>query len=483
MKRLTILSLAALSGVAALAASSAERRAKIFSDIAQMETRCAAAQSALKDVCSLQDYARLAKSVNGTNVWTEALRAAVREHEIVRIPAGTWWMDGTVVLPSNRRIEALGATVRLMRPMNTVLLRNEHAQDGTRAPVDASVRDVNIAVVGGRWEDWCVRRAGYGSTGRFNNGPRKFGENYFGVSTLFYFGNAKGVSVERVTFAHVGSFAFQSGDVEDLRFDDILFDGCFADGLHLNGNTRNVHIRNVRGTVGDDLVALNVYDWQNSSVNFGPMDTVLCEDVTFTSGYPAFRIEPGIYTYADGSTVDCALRNAVIRRVKGIRTYKMYLQTPRYEIGKKPERGAVGSGANIWFEDLDVDLDHPIDRFSEYEKGDALRGHFAAVEVGSNLADLHFRNIRLKMHADRYPLSHLVCIGPKSCIVSRGEGKSPYEIFDPYVNCHVGEITIEGLQVEGVLKEPVHCVQFDNINGDGLSTGRGTVGAVKILDK
>ena len=481
MKYSRIAGFAAVLGCCATCIAAAvpdERRERVLSDIAAMDARRAAEQAALKDACSIADYAQLAKSVRGTTVWTDAFRAAVREHEIVRFPPGTYWMDGAVTLPSNRRIEATGATVKLLSPVNTVLLRNEHAQDGTLAPVDSAARDENIAVVGGRWEDWSERRAGYGKTGRFNAGPREKGTNVYGVSALVYFGNVRGVTLQGATFARVGAFAFQAGDVEDLLCDDIAFDGCFADGLHINGGCRNVHVRNVRGEVGDDLVALNLYDWQNSSVNFGPMDTVLCEDIVFTAGYPAFRILPAVYTYLDGSTVDCALRNAVIRRVKGVCAYKMYLQTPPYAVGTAPERGAPGSGENIWFEDLDIDLDRPIDPFPEYLCGDPVRGHFAAFEIGANAKDVHLRDVRLKMHADRYPLSHLVCVGPKSILVQAGKGKS--EIFDPYVSCRVEEISIEGLEVTGELREPVHCTAFSDINGDGRSTGSGSVGVVRV---
>ena len=87
----------------------------------------------------------------------------------------------------------------------------------------------------------------------------------------------------------------------------------------------------------DDLVALNAYDWLNSSVNFGPQRYILCEDLELVrlpgvSAYPAIRIQPAKYRYADGSIVDCAISDVIFRRVKGITTYKMYLQTPRYTI-------------------------------------------------------------------------------------------------------------------------------------------------------
>ena len=440
-------------------------------------------QATLSDRCSLADYRALVRAVNGTNMWTAALQKALDEHEIVTIPASDekYFFDGTVVVPSRRRIEAKGATIRLADGMRTVLLRNASAQDGTLAPIPASAkRDTDIAIVGGRWEDCCTRRAGYGRTGMFNLLPRRKG-NYFGVSTLFFFNNVNRLSVTGATFHHTGGFAVQAGDGDAVAFRDISFDRCFADGLHLNGNLTRVLARNVRGQVGDDLVALNAYDWLNSSVNFGPQRYILCEDLELVrlpgvSAYPAIRIQPAKYRYADGSIVDCAISDVIFRRVKGITTYKMYLQTPRYTIGSTPEWAEVGSGGNLFFSDLEIDLDAPIDKIGQYATQEAPRGHFAAFEFGANLSLVHFKNIDITFHADRWPLTHLVQVGPKSCFYPGKDGKPGTEIFDPYVSCRVERVVLENVRVHGTPPaELVYSAAFDDINKDGRSTGRGVI--------
>jgi hypothetical protein len=218
--------------------------AKIEAAVAASDRAIADAQAGLKDAASLADYARLAVRANGTNVWTAALQTALREHEIVRIPAAAepYYIDASVLVPSNRRVEAYGATVALLPGTRTLMLRNEHAPDGTLAPVPADSRDRNIAIVGGRWEDWTRRRLGYGATGCFDLAPRKVGAHY-GVSTLFYFGNCDDVLVRDVTFAHTSAFAVQSGDGARHGYERIRFESCYADGLHLNGNLENVHVR------------------------------------------------------------------------------------------------------------------------------------------------------------------------------------------------------------------------------------------------
>ena len=62
-----------------------------------------------------------------------------------------------------------------------------------------------------------------------------------------------------------------------------------------------------------------------------------------------------MYFFDGGSQVDCSAENLIIRDVKGINTFKCYFQTPAYVIGTEPEKGGVGSGNNIFFENINHD--------------------------------------------------------------------------------------------------------------------------------
>ncbi len=248
----------------------------------------------------------------------------------------------------------------------------------------------------------------------------------------------------------------------------------------------NVCITNVRGQVGDDLVALNMYDWQDSSVDFGPTETVLCEnlDLSVDSHCKAMRIEPGVYYYDDNSSVDCGLYDVIIKNVRGINTFKLYYQTPGYKIiGEEPERGGTGSGDYLFFEDIKIDLNAPIDGFREYKESDPVRGAFAGFEFGANIGHLFFENIDLTLYPEKYPLSYLFCVGPKSCVVSNGT----VEVFDPYVSCGAGTIELTNIHMNGVQPDDIapyiRAVTFDNINNDNRSTGRGTIARVVYTNK
>lgn len=436
--------------------------------------------ASLSDSILLSAYQNLTKKTEEGVIWTDALQTALYDHEIVVIePSETpYYIDSTVKIPSNRHIEAEGAIIRLTKDCTLLMLRNEHTKDGTHLPIDSSDKDINISIHGGRWEESHRERGGYGKSGRYMPFMDKDEKRpFYGVSTCMLFNNMEGLSLSDMTFAHTAGFAVQAGNIENAVFENILFESCYADGLHINGGSKNLWFSHIVGEVGDDLVALNAYDWQNSSVNFGAIENVYCEDLRLaeTSRYKALRLEPGIYRYDDGSTVDCGLFDIIIKGVRGIRTFKMYLQTPPYALDEEPEWGKIGSADNIFFEDIIIDLCAPIDLFDVYKSSDPIRGSFAAFELGAKIGYLSFEDIDLILYREQYPYSYIACIGPKSVL-----HKGLREIFDPYISSRAETLEFENIRVNGKTpKDPrafIREIVFDNVNGDGRSSARGEIG-------
>ena len=429
--------------------------------------------SALTDRVSLKSYAHLTYECEHGTVWTRALQQALYEHEIVEIDSARtpYYIDDTVIIPSGRRIEAWRAVLCLTPECRVIMFRNEHTLDGTHAPIDESLSDSNISISGGCFAESQTVRKGYGKSGRYSASD----DGFFGVSTCMFFDNVENLTLENVTFRNTAGFAVQIGNAKKVSFNNVWFDKCFADGLHINGNSEYILARHIYGEVGDDLVALNAYDWLNSSVNFGPIRYVLCEGLNLApmSGYKALRFEAGIYTYENGDTVDCALENIIVKNVVGIKTYKMYLQTMPYAIGEEPDKGSTGSMNDIFFENLHIDLHSPIDSFPEYVSGDTVRGTFAAFELGANIGTMEFENIDFIRHGDLYPHSKLLCIGPKSIVIN---GK---EIFDPHISSTAEKLIFKNITVNGKKCEDIRPfvkeIVFDNVNNDGRSTARGKV--------
>lgn len=54
--------------------------------------------------------------------------------------------------------------------------------------------------------------------------------------------------------------------------------------MHVNGGVKNGVIKNLSGHTEDDLIALNAYDWDNSSINFGAIENLTVEGVNCGDG-------------------------------------------------------------------------------------------------------------------------------------------------------------------------------------------------------
>ncbi len=103
------------------------------------------------------DYRALVRvSEDGTKVWTDAFQQAINENCHILIPqnAERYYIDKTLLVPSDRYIEAEdGAAICLMPGVNTVLMRNEHNEDGTHKKETFENPDTNIHISGGLWEE------------------------------------------------------------------------------------------------------------------------------------------------------------------------------------------------------------------------------------------------------------------------------------------------------------------------------------------
>ena len=443
---------------------------EIFDVTLQAKKRNERIAATLSDQVSLEAYRHLVRQESYGTIWTEAFQTALQEHEIIVIPASkeVYWLDQTIVIPSNRRIEAAGATIRMAAECEVIMLRNEHTHDGTFEPIAGEDCDENISIQGGCWEECSTER-----------GIRKYAENavgFHGVQTLMLFNNLKHLTISNVTFVRAKSFAVQVGDLTDGVFENFFFIGCFADGLHVNGNSKNLWIRNFSGHVGDDLVALNMYDWLGSSINYGPACNIFCEEIHSApdSKAKAMRLQPGKFEFRNGQIVDCRLENVYIRKVSGIFEYKLYWQTPPYRLGEKPEGAGVGSANNIFYEDI-----HVLSNREWYPVDDPITGYFGMFFLNSNIGYISIENIEYIRRPDESPRSFLVAVGPMSC------RKADVEIFDPYAESVVETLELENIRIDGKRAEKIdeilHEISFDDVNQDGFSSGKGTVKCI-ILD-
>ena len=453
-----------------------EIKSEIYSILRKTEEKITADIEKLKNKASVLAYENLTREENGVKIWTNAIQTALEECEIVEIPysPNPYFIDKTLIIPSGTRIVADSNTViKRTDDFRFVMLRNENTKDGSFEKEPKENRDFNISVEGGIWDGSCCE---------YCHTPYGEGESYFGVNATIFINHTDGLCLKNITVKNSGEFAIQVGNLDGALFENIRFINCHADGVHINGNTRRIIARNISGQVGDDLVALNAFDWERSSVNFGSISYALCENLVLSddSNYKAMRILPGKYAYEDGTRSDCSIENVIIKNVRGINTFKAYFQRDRHLIEENPTYGDKGRMDNVFFEDIEAEIKEPIDKLDAYVENNPVNGQFAAFELGSDIGYMSFENIRLNIDKEKNPMSFFISIGAKSIRYDK------WEIFDPQIGAiaetiELKKISINGEELKETDMEKYVCQTiFDDIYKDGRSSSIGKINNLKI---
>ena len=417
--------------------------------------------------------------IDGTEkeIWSEAFQRALNENKRVFIPRGKYYMDRSIVLSSNRQIVAdCLAEICVKKGAKVLLLRNDAVVDGSYRVIDEKEGITeNISIEGGIWSEECETRLGYGKSGAYDEA-----NSLVGVSTCLLFSGVKNLSIRNLTLKHSGGFAIQIGRCENFCLENIKFEGCFADGVHINGFVKNGLVKDISGHTEDDLVALNMYDWENSTITNGPLENVVVQNVLLEEGHRSFRIQTGVVPMKNGE-IDCYIKNLYLRNIKGIAEFKMYLQTPRY-MGN-PEGTRVGRMENVYMENIDIYVGAPLEGFERFQAFDSVIGHYGAFEVGSNISNLTLKNINVYLDKVKYPTAHFMTVGPKSCYFE----KENLEIFDPYIKCEVQKIEYENIFINGEkienLRDEIYEISFKNLYNGVIDDGYGRVNVIKNMER
>lgn len=244
--------------------------------------------------------------------------------------------------------------------------------------------------------------------------------------------------------------------------------------MHINGDVKNIAISKVKGNTEDDLVALNAYDWDNSTINNGAMENITVYDVTAKGGtYHALRMQAGVTSDTLGN-IDCYMQDIYLSRINGVDGYKMYLQTSPYT--DIPDGTKVGFMNDIVFENLKIVKNSPTDATFNYKNGDPIMGNFGVFELGSNVKKVTYKHIDVRLNVKDYPTTaHFITAGPKSCYLK----DEKIELFDPYVTCKIENICYHDIKINGKkvenLRDYIKEITFDNLYPTKVPFGSGTV--------
>ncbi|MEI6972386.1 MAG: right-handed parallel beta-helix repeat-containing protein [bacterium] len=258
------------------------------------------------------------RSVTG-NIWSDAIERCLQENGSVFIPMMPQpvFIDRPIVLHGGDRLIVHRETRILLKPdrAGTCMVRNAGIVFSQDRPVTIGAgADKGILIEGGIWSDQCNEGCGRGGCyDREGSMPGSHG--------IFLLHNVSGIVVRNVRFRDCSSFAIQLGNASGFVVEGINLDET-ADGIHVEGPSVNGIIRHISGKTNDDLVALNAWDWDDSSLTFGPITDVLVEDVEALPGYTwsELRLLPGTKVFPNGEKVACDIRRCVYRNIRGIHT-------------------------------------------------------------------------------------------------------------------------------------------------------------------
>ncbi|MET8082932.1 hypothetical protein [Micromonospora sp. NPDC005237] len=193
-------------------------------------------------------------------------------------------VSAPLVVPSGTTLIMSGCTVTLAAGSACNLLTNTAVTDGGR--------DRDITIIGGTW----ARAKGVGGTG-----PDLHTLRWRRVDGL----TLKGLTVQTAS----DKYAISLGDVVDATVTEIRF-AVHSDGVHIQGPAVRTRISGIRGSTGDDTVAITPRDWQAYDDVSGPVTDTVIEDVGAASLAALVKV-------LGGSPETAALRTTV-RGVTGL---------------------------------------------------------------------------------------------------------------------------------------------------------------------
>ena len=381
----------------------------------------------------------------GKDVWQTVQNAldSYRQVEIGKVSFPLMLSRALVMHSGNRLYVDPETELKDLPGCGGTLLRNENVTIGSVAPEEDTLRDEDMIVEGGIW-------APGDPTGRsYVNDPHPAMQALNKRGTLLgviYFCNARNIVVRKLTVREATAYAVLICRCDDFVTEDLFFERHRKDGVHVNGPSHRGVMRRLRGKCGDDIVALNAWDWHSSAVCYGPITHMLVEDLN--AEHDEMRLLPGKKLYDNGDVRDCPISDIVFRRMSGLYSIKMY-QQPYYlnkRKGLNDRSLTAGLMENILFEDIDI-AGNTNEAMSEVILD-------AFWEIGADAKNIVWRNIRVGAAVEDFTALGMTLsnIGPKSSTYTEGnpDPETWQELFEPDLICRGEDLVFENVTFAGI---------------------------------
>ena len=391
----------------------------------------------------IEEFSSLVYEKNGYMVYGDAIQAALDQYQCVEIPkCARMYLHKPIIMKSGYRLK-LDRYQEIANIPDTLfcMIRNEHIFNGADMPSIHENYDENISVDGGIWDGGLKDTDGEDK--RLVTG---ISPECKGALSIMIFSNVENLIIKNAEFKNGGiNYAVELGNISGFRISDLTFIRYGRDGVHINGPASYGEVCDLYGEdMGDDIVALNAWDWDTSAITFGTIEKMYVHDNRTTNN--ELRLLPGRKLY-ENSFVDCDIRDSILQRLSGVYTFKLYCQPNIFNAeieGYYDVSGTVGNIHDVWFCDIDIDKN----RNSGFH-GLPVNGIF---DICADCRNLHFENISvLATYADIEQRGmKFMSVGPLSAVWKNGsENPDDWgEVFDPNAICYVEDVYFKNISFE-----------------------------------
>lgn len=372
------------------------------------------------------------------------IETLLHEHQSVSIPAleSPIELSRPIRLSGGMHLRIHERTIlRMQEGCGGCMVRNENVASGMYGPAESPVLDTDITIEGGQWEN-APRAAS-------KNDPspviQEFGKTNILLGMIF-FCHAERVTARNITIRKSDMYGILIADCRDFLIENIVFDDHRKDGVHVNGPASHGLIQHMAGKCGDDFVALNAWDWDTSSVSFGPIEDITAAHIACE--HDEMRLLPGRKTYLDGRKLNCPVQNCIFRDISGAYNFKMYQQPNCHNLkrARKDFSDIAGLIKDVVFDDIRLDS-LTADGLAEVRLD-------AIFEMGADCENITFSNLSLGFSMDDFRKQGMsvAVIGPKSSTWTRGytDPSEWTELFDPDLIVTAEKIAFANVRFGGV---------------------------------
>lgn len=432
----------------------------------------------------IEEFEMLIYEQDGYIVYGDAIQAALDKYQCVEITKrACMYLQKPIIMKSGYRLK-LDRYQEIANIPGTLscLIRNEHIVNGADVPAIHDQFDVDISIDGGIWNGGLKDTDGEDK--RLVTG---ISPECKGALAIMIFSNVENLIIKNAEFKNGGiNYAVELSNIARFRISDLTFIRYGRDGVHVNGPASYGEICDLYGEdMGDDIVALNAWDWDTSAITFGTIEKMYVHDNRTTNN--ELRLLPGRKIY-EGSFVDCDIRDSILQRLSGVYTFKLYCQPNIFNAiidGYHDVSGTVGNINNVWFQDIVVDKNK-----NNGFHGLPVNGIF---DICANCNGLHFANIHVCSNYEDIEAQGMkfMSVGPLSAVWKNGSDNPEDwgEVFDPNAVCYVEDIYFKNISFDNckattremLTKEITMAINSDYPNTTPRGgTGYGILGKIYV---